>query len=70
MAASMSSGRIPKTVDFCFDGRKPWAARLTTHARQGFGTRVMENMIKQLKGEMRFEWKPQGLVCEIVIPAA
>jgi two-component sensor histidine kinase len=36
--------------------------------RQGFGTRVMENMIKQLKGEMRFEWKPQGLVCEIVIP--
>jgi two-component sensor histidine kinase len=37
---------------------------------QGFGTRVMENMIKQLKGEMRFEWKPQGLFCEIVIPCA
>ena len=36
---------------------------------QGFGTRVMENMIRQLKGEMRFEWKPQGLVCEIIIPA-
>jgi hypothetical protein len=30
---------------------------------------VMENMIRQLKGEMRFEWKPQGLVCEIIIPA-
>jgi PAS domain S-box-containing protein len=38
--------------------------------RQGFGTRVMENMIKQLKGEMHVEWKPQGMVCEIVIPAA
>jgi PAS domain S-box-containing protein len=38
--------------------------------REGFGTRVIENMIKQLRGEMRFEWKPQGLVCEIIIPAA
>ena len=40
----------------------------STH--RGFGTRVMEGMIRdQLKGEMRFDWRPEGLVCEIVLPA-
>ena len=35
-------------------------------ARQGFGTRVMRNMIEgQLKGEMRFDWRAQGLACEL-----
>jgi two-component sensor histidine kinase len=30
--------------------------------RQGFGTRVMDNMIRgQLKGEMHFDWRPHGL---------
>ena len=36
--------------------------------RHGFGTRVMADMIQgQLKGEMRFDWRPEGLACEIVI---
>ena len=37
--------------------------------RQGFGTRVIDRMIRdQLKGEVRFDWRPQGLVCEIAMP--
>ena len=37
--------------------------------RQGFGTRVMDGMIRgQLKGEMRFDWRAEGLVCEIALP--
>jgi PAS domain S-box-containing protein len=37
--------------------------------RQGFGTRVMEVMIRdQLKGEARFDWRAEGLACEIVLP--
>ena len=37
--------------------------------RQGFGTRVIERMIRnQLKGEVRFDWREDGLVCEIVVP--
>jgi PAS domain S-box-containing protein len=37
--------------------------------RRGFGTRVMESMIRdQLKGEMRFEWRMEGLECEIALP--
>ena len=36
---------------------------------RGFGTRVMENMIRnQLKGELRVDWKVEGLACEIVLP--
>jgi PAS domain S-box-containing protein len=34
--------------------------------RKGFGTRVMEAMVKtQINGEIRFDWRPEGLVCEI-----
>jgi PAS domain S-box-containing protein len=37
--------------------------------RQGFGTRVMKGMIQgQHKGEMRFDWRTEGLACEIVLP--
>jgi PAS domain S-box-containing protein len=34
--------------------------------RQGFGTRVMEAMVQgQLSGTIRFDWRSEGLVCEI-----
>lgn len=37
---------------------------------RGFGTRGMEEMIQgQLRGEMRFDWRPEGLACEIAISA-
>ncbi len=34
-------------------------------SRRGFGSRVIERMIGQLKGNARFDWRPEGLVCEI-----
>ena len=38
---------------------------------QGFGTRVVDQVIRgELKGKVRFDWHPDGLACEIVIPAA
>jgi two-component sensor histidine kinase len=36
---------------------------------QGFGTRVIERMIGQLKGKVRFDWRAEGLVCEITLQA-
>jgi PAS domain S-box-containing protein len=37
-------------------------------SRQGFGMRMIETLIAgQLEGEVRFEWGPQGLSCEIEI---
>jgi PAS domain S-box-containing protein len=39
--------------------------------RRGFGTRVMERMIRgQLNGEVRFDWHAEGLACEINLPAS
>lgn len=36
--------------------------------RQGFGTQLMEGMIRgQLQGAIRFDWRPDGLACEIVV---
>lgn len=33
---------------------------------QGFGTRMLERMIQgQLEGEFKFDWRQQGLVCEL-----
>jgi two-component sensor histidine kinase len=36
--------------------------------RQGFGTSVIERMIQaRLNGEMRLDWRTEGLACEIVV---
>jgi PAS domain S-box-containing protein len=35
--------------------------------RTGFGGRVIEQMIAQLKGESRFYWRAEGLICEITL---
>jgi PAS domain S-box-containing protein len=35
--------------------------------RQGFGTRVMARMVQQAKGEISFDWRPEGLACEVVM---
>jgi two-component sensor histidine kinase len=38
--------------------------------RRGFGARVMENMVRgQFKGELKFDWHPEGLACDIVLPS-
>jgi PAS domain S-box-containing protein len=40
-----------------------------TPTYQGFGSRVIEQMIGQLKGKARFDWRPEGVVCEITLQA-
>jgi PAS domain S-box-containing protein len=36
--------------------------------REGFGTSVIERMIReQLNGELHLDWRPEGLVCEIIL---
>jgi PAS domain S-box-containing protein len=35
--------------------------------RRGFGGRIIEQMIGQQKGETRFDWRAEGLVCEITL---
>jgi len=37
--------------------------------RRGFGMHVIERMIASLNGEVRLDWRPEGLACEIVLGA-
>jgi two-component sensor histidine kinase len=37
--------------------------------RKGFGGRIIEQLIAQQKGEIRFDWRAEGLVCEITLKA-
>ena len=36
--------------------------------RTGFGARIVKQMIVQQKGKVRFDWRKEGLVCEITLP--
>jgi PAS domain S-box-containing protein len=36
--------------------------------RRGVGGRIIDGMITQLKGKARFDWRKDGLVCEITLP--
>lgn len=37
--------------------------------RKGFGGRIIEQMIAQQSGRTRFDWRAEGLACEIILPA-
>ena len=73
---SAAGGHVEISWSLTADGRLSlrWiesggpAATPPTH--RGFGTRIMENMIGQLRGEVRFDWRDQGLTCEIALPLA
>jgi PAS domain S-box-containing protein len=42
---------------------------VTPPTRQGFGTRVMARMIcDQLNGEVNFDWREEGVICDIAAP--
>jgi PAS domain S-box-containing protein len=43
--------------------------RVEPPTHEGFGSRVIAGMIRQLQGTVRFDWHPSGLICEIAIRA-
>jgi PAS domain S-box-containing protein len=74
-ALSVPKGRVKVGWSRAADGRivLRWTETdgppVKPPARQGFGTRVMEAMVRgQLRGGMRFDWRAEGLACEIVLP--
>jgi PAS domain S-box-containing protein len=40
-----------------------------TPSRQGFGSRIISQLIDQQQGKTRFDWRREGLVCEIMLQA-
>ena len=71
---SAADGRVEIAWSRTADGRlslcwiEAGGPTVTPPTHRGFGTRIMENMIGQLKGEVRFDWRDQGLMCEIALP--
>jgi PAS domain S-box-containing protein len=71
-ALSVPGGEVQVGWSLAADGRFVfrWAESggpaVKAPARRGFGTRVIDQMIRgQLHGEVRFDWRKDGLVCEI-----
>ena len=70
---SVPKGQVEVTWSRAIDGRLVlhWTETGGPPAkqqRQGFGTTVTERMIQwQLDGEMHFDWREEGLACEIVL---
>ena len=72
-ALSVPSGRIALTwrlqsvnrllVRWVETGGPP----VTPPVRKGFGTRVMTRICEQLNGELKFDWRADGLICDIAI---
>jgi two-component sensor histidine kinase/PAS domain-containing protein len=40
----------------------------TSPSHQGFGSRVIDNMLRTLSGKVYFNWRPEGLECKITLP--
>jgi two-component sensor histidine kinase len=72
---SVSAGQIDLAWSREIDGalQLRWfesgGPKVTTPTRRGFGGRVIEQMVAQLGGEVQFNWRAQGLVCDIKLPA-
>jgi PAS domain S-box-containing protein len=74
-ALSTTDGMVELKWSHEADGRLIlcWSERggpvVRTPTKQGFGTRVIGGMIGQFKGTTRFDWRTDGLVCEIDLRA-
>jgi len=72
-ALSAEGGRIALTWSHAADGTLAlcWTESggppVTPPARQGFGGRIIRQMTAQLAGTVRFDWRREGLVCEIAL---
>ena len=43
--------------------------KVQTPTRKGFGSRIIEQMITQQLGQVRFDWHTEGLACDISLKA-
>ena len=74
-ALSVSNGQVELKWSHESDGRLRlrWSEiggpAVQAPTRRGFGGRIIEQVIAQLKGKTCLEWRREGLVCEITLQA-
>jgi len=74
-ALSQPNGRIVLTWSHEAGGRlnirwtETGGPPVQTPTRRGFGSRVIKQLSDQLNGAVHLDWRPEGLVCEIVVRA-
>lgn len=70
---SVPTGQLDLTWSHATDGTlslrwvETGGSNVKQPSRRGFGGRVIEQMIAQLDGKTRFDWRAEGLVCEIIL---
>jgi len=70
-ALSSDNGRVHLAWTHAADGQldlrwtETGGPRVEPPTHRGFGTRIVKQMSDQLKGEARFDWRAEGLCCEI-----
>jgi two-component sensor histidine kinase len=72
---SAASGHLEIAWSCTADGRvnlrwiESGGPAVTPPTHCGFGTRILGKIIgDQLGGQVRFDWRDQGLICEIALP--
>lgn len=75
-ALSVPGGRIAVEWGSTSDGRlvlhwtETGGPPVRAPSRRGFGTGLIESTVRrQLGGEVRFDWRAEGLVCSIDLPS-
>jgi two-component sensor histidine kinase len=72
-ALSLPGGRVQVDWSVATDGRlmflwsEAGGPAVAEPTRRDFGMQVMERMIVALGGEVRLDWRPEGLGCEIIL---
>jgi two-component sensor histidine kinase len=72
-ALSLPGGRVHIDWSVQTDGRIifHWSEAggpiVAEPTRRGFGMQVMERMIASLNSDIRLDWRPEGLACEIAL---
>jgi two-component sensor histidine kinase len=72
-ALASPDGRVDLVWTHAADGRlelrwtETGGPAVCAPTRQGFGTRIIRHMSSQMRGEARFNWRAEGLCCEIAV---
>jgi two-component sensor histidine kinase len=72
-ALSQSNGQVHVQWSHAADGKlhllwtETGGPAAEEPTQKGVGSRIIEGMITQLKGTVRFDWREAGLICEITL---